>query len=465
MAKQKKVVKFRRPLNINLGVILFVVIFVYIGIQVYLFLGNEQLSIYQVTENTITDDNTYLGLILRDETVYRNEHAGYINYYVAEGKKVGKGTTVYTLDESGDMYNLLSNTEQGTTLNSNDIAKIRKSIASYQNSYDESNYNSVYNYKYDIDSTVLEVTNVNMLSTLNELLKKSDAKNNFSVEKAKTSGMICYSTDGYEDVTLDSITDSMFDTSKYVKKELRSTEKKESKAPVYKLVTSENWSIVTPISEEQYKQLSEKKRVRITILSDKLETTAGISFLEKNNKKYAVLSMSNYMSRYINERFIDLEIGSNSATGYKVPVTSICEKEFYKIPNDYITKGGNDNSYGIVKLTYEKNGESKPEFIETDLYMRDDKYSYIDTATVKANDVIILPESSGKDNTYKISEIGTLKGVFNVNKGYPVFRRVEVLYENNEYALVKMDTSMGLNNYDHILINVKLAKEQNYVQY
>ncbi len=465
MADQKKVVKFRRPLNINLGVILFIVIFVYIGIQIYLFLGSEQLSIYKVTENQISDDSTYLGLILRDETVYRNEHAGYINYYVADGKKVKLGTTIYTLDESGDMYNLLSNTEQGTKLSNSDITAIRKSITSYQNSYDESDYNTVYNYKYDIDSTVLEVTNVNMLNTLHELLNKSDSKSNFSVVKAESSGVISYYTDGYEGVTVDTLEDSMFDSTKYKKEQLRNTEIKESNAPVYKLVKSEKWSIVTPLNDEQYKKLSDKKSVRVTFLSDKLETSAGLTFLDKNNKKYAVLHMDGYMYKYINERFVNIEIGTNHATGYKIPVTSVCEKDFYKIPNDYITKGGNDNSYGIVKLTYSKNGEATTEFIETDIYYREDAFSYIDTSVVNKGDVILLPGSTGMNNTYKITDIGSLTGVFNVNKGYPVFRRIEVLYENNEYCLVRMDTSMGLNNFDHIIVNVDLAKKQNYVQY
>ena len=465
LTEQKKVVKFKRPLNLNLGVILFVIIFVYIGIQVYLFLGSEQLSVYEVTENYISDDNTYLGLILRDETVFKNEHAGYINYYVADGKKVSIGTTIYTLDESGDTYNLLSNTEQGTSLNSSDIASIRKSIASYQASYNDSNYNTVYNYKYDIDSTVLEVTNVNMLNTLHELLSKSDSKKNFSVVKATSSGIISYYTDGYEDVTLDTLEDSMFDSTKYVKEQLRTTEMKESNAPAYKLIKSEKWSIVTPLSDEQYKKLSEKKTVHITFLSDKMETNATITFLDKNNKKYAVLHMMGYLSKYINDRYVNIEMGSNNATGYKIPVSSICEKDFYKIPNDYITKGGNDNSYGIVKLSYSKNGDASTEFIETDLYFKDDKYSFIDTSVVNKGDVILLPGSSGTDNTFKVSETGSLTGVFNVNKGYPVFRRIEVLYENNEYCLVDMDTTMGLNNFDHIIVNVDLAKKQNYVKY
>lgn len=466
MAKQNKVVKFRRPLNINLGVIIFVIIFIYIGVQVYFFLGSEQLSIYEVTENTISDDNTYLGLILRDETVYRNKQAGYINYYIAEGKKVSKGTTVYSLDESGEMYNLLSNTEQNVKLNRNDIDTIRKTISDFQTSYNGSNFSEVYDYEYNIDSTVLEVSNENMLKTLHELLNQSGTGKNFSVVKSEASGTISYNTDGFEEVTVDTIEESMFDSSKYTKHSLRSTELVRSDAPVYKLVSSEKWKIVVPLSDSQYQALADKKTVNITFLSDKIETKADITFVDQKNKKYAVLQLYDYMSKYINDRYVQIEIGANSASGYKIPASSICEKEFFKIPNDYFTQGGNNNKYGVVKLTYSKNGEASTEFIETELYYKDDDFSYVDTSVLHKNDVILLPGSSNnKQNTLKVSETASLKGVFNVNKGYPVFRRIELLYENNDYCLVRMDTPYGLNNYDHIIINVALAKEQKYVEY
>lgn len=466
MADQNKVVKFRRPLNINLGVIIFVIIFIYIGVQVYFFLGSEKLSVYEVTENKISDDNTYLGLILRDETVYRNKQAGYINYYIADGKKVSKGATVYSLDESGEMYNLLSNTEQDLKLSSDDIAAIRKTISSYQTSYNDNNYSKVYDYKYNIDSTVLDVSNENMLNTLHKLLNESGSGKNFSVVKSEASGTISYDTDGFEGVTVETLEDSMFDSSNYSQQALRSTEIVETDAPVYKLVTSENWKIVVPLNDTQYQTFADKKSVRITFLSDNIDTKAGITFIDKNNKKYAVLQLYSYMSKYINDRYVQIEIGANSASGYKIPTSSICEKEFYKIPNDYFMQGGNDNNYGVVKLTYSENGESSTEFIETELYFKDDDFSYVDTSILNKNDVILLPGSSATDqNTYKVSETAPLKGVFNVNKGYPIFRRIELLYENNEYSLVSMDTTYGLNNYDHIIINVTLAKEQKYVEY
>ena len=79
-------------------------------------------------------------------------------------------------------------------------------------------------------------------------------------------------------------------------------------------------------------------------------------------------------------------------------------------------------------------------------------------------DVIVNPASTGlEQEKYQISETSAFLGVYNVNKGYPVFKRIEVLYENEEYYLLKTDTSNGVNNFDHIILNVSLAEELKYV--
>ena len=52
-----------------------------------------------------------------------------------------------------------------------------------------------------------------------------------------------------------------------------------------------------------------------------------------------------------------------------------------------------------------------------------------------------------------------IKGVYNVNKGYTVFRQIEIISQNQEYYIVKANTSYGLSLYDHIILNSKTVKE------
>lgn len=90
MAKKKKnpkIVPYRRPLNINVGMIIFAIIFVYMAFSVYTYMKKEKIQFYEVVEGNIVNDSTYTGIILRDEEVQYTDRAGSINYYVREGKR------------------------------------------------------------------------------------------------------------------------------------------------------------------------------------------------------------------------------------------------------------------------------------------------------------------------------------------------------------------------------------------
>ena len=45
-----------------------------------------------------------------------------------------------------------------------------------------------------------------------------------------------------------------------------------------------------------------------------------------------------------------------------------------------------------------------------------------------------------------------LQGVYNVNKGYTVFKIIDIIYQNNEYTIVKAGTDYGLSLYDRIVL-------------
>ena len=54
---------------------------------------------------------------------------------------------------------------------------------------------------------------------------------------------------------------------------------------------------------------------------------------------------------------------------------------------------------------------------------------------------------------YQINSKRPLKGAYNVNKGYTVFKKVEILESANGYSIVKKNSSYGLQVYDHIVLD------------
>ncbi|MCI6731085.1 MAG: hypothetical protein MR487_01970, partial [Lachnospiraceae bacterium] len=53
----------------------------------------------------------------------------------------------------------------------------------------------------------------------------------------------------------------------------------------------------------------------------------------------------------------------------------------------------------------------------------------------------------------------TLRGVYNVNKGYAVFAVVNIIDENDSYCIVQGGTNYGLSVYDHIVLNASTVSE------
>lgn len=457
MGSNSKVTRFRKRRGINIGFFVFLIIFIYVSISVYMFFTKKHLSIYEVKEGSTSDDTVFTGLIHRDEEVFYTDAAGYINYYHKDQDRIARNTTIYSIDESKDTYDLINSNDSKISYSSSDLKELEKEISDFHNDYQEMDYLEVYNIRNDIENTMLDINNNYMLSNLQKVLKSNGTSDVFRVVNSKSSGIITYYTDNLENVTKDNITTKDFKTDSYKKTQLRTTNLLETGSPVYKLVKSDDWSILVPLNKSQYNKLSEKDSISITFTEDGLTANATVAVFKKDGNYFAQLGLNKYMIDYINERFVTIDLSLNSAVGLKIPVSSIVTKELYPIPEDYFTVGGDSGSNGIVRESYGKNGDVNYVFVPADVYYNDGTYSYVDSRLFDTGTWIY---SEKLKKRYQVNKKKSFKGVFNVNKGYATFRRIEVLYENEEYCIVKKDTQYGLSVYDHIALDGTTAVEQ-----
>ena len=56
-----------------------------------------------------------------------------------------------------------------------------------------------------------------------------------------------------------------------------------------------------------------------------------------------------------------------------------------------------------------------------------------------------------------------LIGVYNINKGYADFKQIQILYQNDEYSIVKSNTEYGLNVYDYIALNAEAVTVNDFI--
>ena len=88
MAEQpRKIKKYRKPLNLNIGMLIFGAIFIYVIICVILYFQTDHIVRYEVTEGSLATNNIYRGVSIRTEEVVSTDTAGYVNFYAREGER------------------------------------------------------------------------------------------------------------------------------------------------------------------------------------------------------------------------------------------------------------------------------------------------------------------------------------------------------------------------------------------
>ncbi len=466
--KNRNVVKYRRPFRLNFGTVIFLFIFIYLVIIVVSYLSSKRCTIYEVVQKTIADNNTCEGIILRDEKVNKNKTAGYINFYVKDGERVAKNSTIYSIDESGKIYEMLVANEDDQEITADDNTKMRNYLKSFQRNFTYSNYNEVSNLRCNVDKAILDFSHLALSDAMHQLVKDSGKDSTFQLVKTKASGIFYSTIDGFESIKLDDITTKTFEEKAEPSIIAYDTVITEN-TPICKIVNDETWSIVLNLTEEQYKKLKEKEetvngtaKVPIRFVKDGFETTVPFRTYTKEDGYFAQLSLEKYMISYLEDRFIEVELLFNSAEGLKIPKTSLVEKEFYQVPISYFTTGGENGATGLVKKTYSESGDVKYEFVETGIVSKvDDEYAYIEKSGFQAGTSI---QNVDTQEEYSIGKTGTMLGVYNVNKGYCIFKQVDILYENEEYCIVSNETYNGLSNYDHILLDSSTASENEIIK-
>ena len=93
-------------------------------------------------------------------------------------------------------------------------------------------------------------------------------------------------------------------------------------------------------------------------------------------------------------------------------------------------------------------------------YDSENKEYYLDTTLLSAGDVLHMPDSQ---ETYTVSRKATLLGVYNMNKGYADFKQINILYQNDEYAIVKSNTKYGLSVYDYIVLDATTVSDDQFI--
>lgn len=461
MSRNRKVVKFHPVPTINIGIIIFSLIFVFIIVQIIRSMKQEHVSVYEVQNSYMDSNITGTAMILRSETLVNTTQAGYVNYYIRNGERVGKNSTVYTLDSTGTLNDLIAEASaNGTQISSTGYAEIRSSISAFQNYFSNTNFSDVYDFKYDLESQVLDIANTQVL----EELTAAGSGVSFHQVVSPESGVVTYYQDGFETKTPDAVTIADFHMDQYEKKPLKSGEILQNGTPVYKLITSEYWNLILPLSDEDADRLAEDTRVTLYLPNVSHEVYGDIEVLQNGTDHYAKITLDKLMVNYCDERFLNIEIVMDKDEGLAIPNTAIVEKSVIKLPKDYMVAGNNSTAaiYVNVRILDEE-GNISSDLIALDIYDSDEEYVYLNPNSFSENAVLIKLNS---DETLPISQTSriTMTGVYNINRGIAAFEKITILNSDEEFTIVQAGDVYSLSQYDRIILDASLVEEGTMIQ-
>ena len=447
--RKNKVVKINHHSMLNIGTFMFGILFLYMIICLIMYLTSPHVTAYEVTAGPLSGNYKYTAIALKSEKIVYSTSAGSINYYARENSKVGVGNAIYSVGAS--LNNQSGVTSEATDDNSSvDFSAFHPIASSFSTAYSAMDYQDVYNFKADAQTAIFEIYSQNQM----------DSAANYSGQNlvtADTDGIVVYSVDGMEDKTVDDIRLSDFAKTNYKRTNLRMKESVSANDPVYKLITSEEWSLIIPLDTKTATELADSTTVRFTFLEDKSTFNADFSIIQNEDGFFGKLDISNSVIRFAGDRFIDIELQINKVSGLKIPNSAIAEKTFYRIPKEFVSVNeNNENEISLIKETYDTDGSAITKYITATVYDKTDTDYYVDTGLFEEGDYVLMKDSSKR---YQVSDTKSLIGVYNINKGYAVFREITIIDENEEYCIVESNSSYGLAQYDHIALDASTVKE------
>ena len=417
----------------------------YIALSLFMHLTRNNIVVYEVNQGLLSNSEKIKGKIFRDEEVYKANENGYLSALVYENTRISKNTLLYLVTNDN---NIIS---KNISLSTDNYKDLKKKIT--ENYFDLSNYNyqTIYNFKLNLGNYLNELVKDNTFSEL----QSGTTITALDAAYSQSSGVVSYQIDGHENDNISGFVPKDVNTNEFFDI-VQNGEFVSKGDKLLKIVSNDKWFVVFEGKNNRYDSYL-SKRIKINFSNKGLVTYASLSKVQgASNKEYYMLTFDEYIEQFLDRRSLDFEMVFNEVLGLKIPSKAIVEKECIAIPKDYFLLN-EDGSGSFYKL---ENGN--PVSIEVEIAKEDDTNYYV-VANANLNIGDFLYKSTTE--RLEVKSFSKIYGAYNVNKGYAVFRNIEILSTNNDYAIIKKGTSYGLSDYDRIVNDAKKVREGEFVSW
>ncbi len=441
-------------MRLNVGILIFVFILIELIAAISGYLNNKHISPYEVRTGSLYTNSLYTGIALRKEKTVTAEDSGYVNYYVREGQHVAVGDLVYTVDETGRLSDAAAELTESNSMTDADLSRMRTEISGFASNFNENYFSEVYSFKNNLNSKAIELSNMDVLNSISDISSLNSSLVHYRY--SGDSGVVTYTYDGFEEKNIEDLVAADFDQSQYSYVQMTANNLVSNGDVIYRICTNEDWMIVIRTDAETAAALMEMEYVEVKFTRNQYTSWAAVSqYVDEEGNYLTGLSFTNSMITFSMDRFISIELLLDNHSGLKIPNSAIADKDFYIVPKEYVTIGDSGRQ-GVVRETTDDEGNPTQEFIETSIYSETEDEYYLDNLELRQGDVL---DKSGSPDTYTIRLTGSLQGVYNINKGYAEFKEISILYSNDDYSIVKPNTTYGLSEYDYIVLDASTVTD------
>ena len=313
--KNDKIIKFHRQIHINIGVIIFGVILIYVIFHVFSFLTSKNITVYEVNEGTIAENQEYQALAIRQEQIVTAPVAGDIFYFTPDISRAGVRTRICSIDTTGEITDeLTAGASDVVDTEALDLSRVSSSIGTFSGEYTDMDFQKVYAFKNSLTAEIQQLSSEYLLQQLADQVATASSAGTFHMLYAQTPGLVVYQTDGYESVTADNFTEEDLDPSRVTVTDLKGQESVTEGQAVYKLVTSDHWELIAEIDEETASKYEDGEYVEIRFPEDQSTTWAQCQIQQKEDRYYLkIVMILKRINRILTEAYVD---GDDRLVGY-----------------------------------------------------------------------------------------------------------------------------------------------------
>lgn len=462
-------------------------IFVFAIIALYLIaqlgsmaINRTEINVETVAYGTIDTPISRQGLIVRDEYVVKSNRTGTPFYQYAAGDYVTKDAVVCEVKDTASTdvledklesidKDILESQKNRSDLSAfaDDIAHIEQqmgdSVASFAGYSMKSNASYLYTMRSQLENYMSQRNEIWLSEDVASLSQLSEEKNayeqqlseNMSSITATESGILAMSYDGLEETLQPDKISEITVGSASGNEQMTTISKVRTVAegdPLFRIVKSNQWFIVTNFNPQDVADWEEKDVYTLNLTGENgAVSLKGVvySLRPGETETTVVFSCFTHMDAFINQRTVSFSLESQNIQGLKIPNDAIVEKSLLKIPLDCLTES--NGSTGVLL----SNG-SNAKFVPVTVTSSDDTYAYLSQSDAGLSLGDVLVQGTGENaGTYQIQEVQAMPGVYVANSSMAKFVPITILDQNQEYAIVKSNSSYGLQAYDTIVSDAK----------